>query len=526
MSKHEVVVVGGGSNSLTAAAYCAACGMDVLVLDKNPVPGGGVVSRELTAPGFVHDPHAGQMVVIMANPLIAKDELELQSKFGLEFSQPPVGHATVFDDETCMGTYFSVDETCESIAQFSEKDAEAYRGLVKQASGMGDLLVSGLFKPPLPFGMQMGMLEQSAEGQQLMGAMMKSAYDVVNELFESEKVQVHFLKWASEQMVGPDVKGTGIIPTFLAALQHKYHAGAVKGGTQNLSNSLVACIEHHGGTVRLNTEVTKVHTSGGKATGVTLADGETIEASRAVIGNVHPWLLGDMIEGVDEGVARRARQVRLSEFGAINSHWALREAPKYKVGDVANNAAVVEPAPSTMRAFLRHFEQMRRGEIPDSINASVQHNSNYDRTRVPNGQGAALYLYNFVPFKLDGKPLSYWDEVADEVKEQILGYYREITTNMGDDNIIASSIETPYDMHKWSHSFQNGDLFGCGTYLDQMMGRRPTPELAQYRVPGVEGLYLSGPFHHPGGAVTGGGRATAYQVLSDLDVKHEHILKV
>jgi phytoene dehydrogenase-like protein len=33
MSTHEVIVVGGGHNSLTAAAYLAAAGMKVLVLD-------------------------------------------------------------------------------------------------------------------------------------------------------------------------------------------------------------------------------------------------------------------------------------------------------------------------------------------------------------------------------------------------------------------------------------------------------------------------------------------------------------
>lgn len=524
MSKHEVIVVGGGHNSLTAAAYMAAAGMKVLVLDKNPIPGGGVVSREITAPGYVNDTHSGQMVLIMANPLIANDELGLKSKFGLKFSQPDVGHATVFDDNTYLCTDFSVDKTCESIAKFSSRDAEAYRGLVKQAEAMSDLFVTGLFKPPLPFGGFMAMMDQSLEGQQMIGSLLKSAYDVVCGLYEHEKVRIHFLKWASELMVGPEENGTGIVPIFLAAMQHKYHPGAVVGGTQKLSDALVACIRHHGGEVRLNAEVTRVHTSGGKANGVTLADGEKIMASKAVVANVHPWLLGDMIEGIDSGVAARAKAVRLSAFGAVNTHWALKEAPKYKAGVDVDTAAVVEPAPSTMLRFRQHFDQMRYGQIPDSINASVQHNSNYDRSRVPNGQGASLYLYHFVPFKLAGKELSYWDEVKDEVKADILKRYQGITTNMSEDNVIASAIETPWDMHQWSPSFQNGDLMGVGTYIDQWMGRRPTPELAQYRVPGIDGLYLSGPFLHPGGTVTGGGRATAMQLMGDLGVRYDKVM--
>ena len=46
----------------------------------------------------------------------------------------------------------------------------------------------------------------------------------------------------------------------------------------------------------------------------------------------------------------------------------------------------------------------------------------------------------------------------------------------------------------------------------------PTAALANYRVPGVKSLYLSGPFMHPGGTVTLGGRATAMVMFQDLGI--------
>ncbi len=525
MAKHDVIVVGGGQNSLTAGAYLAAAGLKVLVLDKNPVVGGGAVSRELTLPGYVHDPHAGQIVLVMANPLIANDELGLMSKFGLKFAYPSVSHATVFDDHTHICTHFDLEKTCESIAKFSTRDADAHRQFVKSVQGMGEMFTAGMFRPPLPFGQFFALMDQSLEGQAIIGSMLQSAYDVVCRVYQNDKVRIHFLKWVSELMIGPEEKGTGIVPYFLAAIQHKYQGGAVVGGTQKFSDSLMACIRHHGGEVRANTLVEKIETSGGKARAVVLAGGERLEANKAIIANVHPWALGDLVQGIDAGVAARAREVRLSAFGAVNSHWALKEAPKYKAGPEVDMAAVVEPAPASMEKFRQHYDQMRYGLIPDSINASIQHHSNYDRTRVPNGQGATLYLYHFVPFILQGKGLEHWDVVKDEVKQEVLRRYQGITTNMTADNILASEIETPYDMHKWSPTFRNGDLFGIGTYIDQWMGRRPTPELAQYRVPGIGGLYLSGPFMHPGGGVTGGGRATAIQVFEDLKINTSKLLR-
>jgi phytoene dehydrogenase-like protein len=55
----------------------------------------------------------------------------------------------------------------------------------------------------------------------------------------------------------------------------------------------------------------------------------------------------------------------------------------------------------------------------------------------------------------------------------------------------------------------------------QFLGERPTPELAQYRVPGVEGLYLCGPIQHPGGGCIGGGRPVAMRIMMDqkMDLK-------
>jgi hypothetical protein len=64
----------------------------------------------------------------------------------------------------------------------------------------------------------------------------------------------------------------------------------------------------------------------------------------------------------------------------------------------------------------------------------------------------------------------------------------------------------------------NGDIFGVGTAGGQILGRRPTPALAQYRVPGLDRLYLTGPFMHPGGTVTLGGRPTAMVVYDDLGI--------
>ncbi|HEY7841496.1 MAG TPA: FAD-dependent oxidoreductase, partial [Gammaproteobacteria bacterium] len=79
----DIAVIGSGHNGLTAAAYLAKAGKKVLVLERNGWFGGGVITQELTVPGFRHDRHSMAHIFIQANPLIRNDELGLLSKYGL-----------------------------------------------------------------------------------------------------------------------------------------------------------------------------------------------------------------------------------------------------------------------------------------------------------------------------------------------------------------------------------------------------------------------------------------------------------
>ncbi|WP_428384318.1 phytoene desaturase family protein [Nevskia ramosa] len=512
--QYDVVVAGGGSNSLSAAAYLAKAGMSVCVLDKNPVIGGGLVNRELTEPGFQHEPHATGLIIVMANPMIKEDELGLKSKFGLRFFTPEKTIATVYDDETWMSTCVSLDKTCEAIAKFSQKDAETYRAFVTRVVMMAPLLKSAMFKPPIPYGQFAMMLDQSPLGQELLRGMMMSCSAIFDEMFESEKVKIHFMKWMGIFLLHPDARGTGLMFYTATAVAHTQEESGVYGGVQAFSDALGKCIEHHGGVIRTNTWVKKILVSGGKATGVELADGEQILAKKAVIGAIHPHLLGDMVAGLDPDMVAEAKRCELSSHTGVMTHWALHEAPKYKCPEV-NDALLVQAVPSKLADMKQVFDDVGAGRLPTRLAAILAHMTVHDPSRAPAGKHT-LYFFNFAPKVLKDGGWSH--EAAERVREWMMQEYRKYTTNMGPENIIAGMSESPADQNEWSPSFAGGDFMGIGMFQHQLMGRRPTPRLAQYAVPGADGLYLTGPFMHPGGAITGGGRATAMKIMEDLGI--------
>lgn len=517
----DIIVVGAGSNALSAAAYMAKAGKQVLVLEKNDHVGGGAVSTEV-APGFIHDPHATGLMTCFSSPALRNDELGLYSKFGLEFVEWEAAFTTLFDDGSLLVSSKDIDATAASIAQFSEKDAEAYRELGRRCVTLAPLLSMGMANPPMPFNRFMALLEGSPLGDEVVRSLYISAYDVICHYFESPEVRVHHLKWIGEAMENPEANGTGILVFNLFALVHANGAFAVKGGTQQLSNKLAQTIEYYGGTVRTNAHVVQIQVSGGRASGVVLADGETLTARDGVIASIHPHLLGDMVPEVPAQVAKDARLTRLSNHGAVNQQISLAVEPEYIGGNdpILKKSMVVEYMPrGEFEAMRKIYDGYKYGEVPlGHFNPLTIINSYIDKTRVPKPENCALYLYHFAPMELKVGGLAAWDDMRDEYAEHVWAAFKKYTTNIDDSHILGRLVETPLDHHRHSLSMQNGDIFGIGTAGGQILGRRPTPALANYRVPGVEGLYLTGPFMHPGGTVTLGGRPTAMVMCQDMGI--------
>jgi phytoene dehydrogenase-like protein len=522
-SNYDVVVAGAGHNSLTAAAYLAVAGMRVLVLERNEWLGGGVYTREVTAPGFRHDLHSTGHMLIQANPLIAKDELGLQSRFGLEYKYPAITEATVFDDGTRILTYFDLDKTCESLAKISPKDAEAYRMHVHKTRQLLPMFVAGLFAPPAPLGTFLSVLEQSRQGRELIGIMNMSAYDIINRMFESDKIKIHFMKYSSGAMSAPEEKGTGLIFYMLVGFVHAYHGGFPVGGSGALTDALARCIVHHGGDLRTRMDVSRVIVKGGRALGVQTTSGEEFTASKVVIASIHPHLLDKYIAGIDVDIIADAKKTQPGGYSSMNTHYALHAAPSYPGLQGVEAPMMVECLFGDMEHFRRDYDELRYGRLPRRAGLTCATHTNHDPSRAPPGK-ATLYLYHFMPYELADGGARRWDDIKNEVADWMLAAYRKFTTNMDSGNIIARHVDSPLDYERASASFQRGDVSGIGRYLYQFLGRRPTPELSQYAVPGIGGLYLSGPFMHPGGGVIGGGRATAIKIMADLGLDFDRTI--
>ncbi len=524
-SQYDILVMGGGHNGLVAAAYLAKAGKSVLVLERADHYGGGVVTQELTLPGFRSDVHSSSHVMLHGNPMMTHDELGLKSKFGLSYNILDRAQATVFPDGSSLTTWRDFDKTCESIAQFSQKDADAYAKFAKVGEKMLPMIIAGLYAPPAPMGAFMAMLQSSPEGRDIFDIMNRSPLDFVNEMFEDDRVKQHVLRPPLELLQFPDEMGTGMAFFMFPALMHRFGSPKAVGGSGAFADALVKAIRHFGGEVQVNREVTKVLTRNGRAVGLRLADGDEYTAKEAVIGAIHPKRLGQFVEDIAPELVARAGRGKPSALNIMQVHMALDKPAEFYAGKDIEQTQMIHYANSlSFSDFLKSIDPLRHGELPGEYILSGQDQSRVDPTRAPEGKGV-YFTQAFVPFHLNGG-IERWDDIKDEVAADVLKGARRFVSNLDDGNILAKHVNTPADWQRHSpNSFVDGDIHGLGGYFFQNGGARPIAELADYRVPKVERLYLVGPFMHPGGSVFGAGRNTAINIFKDLKLDFDKTAK-
>jgi phytoene dehydrogenase-like protein len=517
--EYDFVAIGSGHNGLVAAAYLAAAGKNVLVLERNAWFGGGVVTRELTVPGFLHDQHSMAHIFIQANPLLKNDELGLKSRHGLEYVFPELPMMSVFEDGATLGMYRDRDRTREEIAKFSKRDADAYGWLAEKAAAYLPMITASLYTAPTPLGAGYAMMDSSREGRELWRYMQLSTHDLLAEIFENDRVRMHFARVAGENLVSPDEKSTGMGIFVFVGFLEAFGIGVPIGGSGKLTDALMASIESNGGEVRAEADVDHVLVANGRAAGVVLSDGTEIKAKDGVIGAIHPHDLGRMVEGLAPDVVHDAELTQISETACITIHAALNEPLRFRAGDQVR-AVMIELLPNDYNTMRKSFDNLRYGELSDYPLVGLGSLTMFDPSRVPEGK-ATMHVWDYVPYRrADGKS---WDESKQAYAQRMLEHMGKFIDNVGDDNIIAYHCDSPTDMERTSSSFRHGDLHGIAATTYQYGSHRPTPDLGQNVVPGCERLYLVGPFQHPGGGVFGAGRAAAMRACEDLGIDFERI---
>src|SRR6516225_3795541 len=141
MNETDVVIIGAGHNGLTCAAYLAAGGLRVKVVERRKVVGGAAVTEEFH-PGF-RNSVAAYTVSLLNRKVIA--DLKL-AEHGLKIVERRAQNFLPAPD----GSYLLTGEgrTLPSVAKLSAHDAEAIAGFSRELDTIADVIRHLVLRAP------------------------------------------------------------------------------------------------------------------------------------------------------------------------------------------------------------------------------------------------------------------------------------------------------------------------------------------------------------------------------------------
>lgn len=520
MARYDAVIIGGGVNGLTCAAYLAKAGLRTLVLERLGQLGGGAATAEI-APGV-----RAPILAHTAGPLRRDvvDDLALASH-GLEFL-PSAVDVLALGGEQPIVLWSDPARTAAGLQAHSARDAEAWLRFTRSLAALGRV-AGPLFAaaPPdvddvsardlwtlLRTLRAFRRLERDEAYRLLRWGPMPVA-DLVGECFETETLRACL---AGEAVLGtalgPWSAGSGLV-LLLKAANEQTGAGSryVKGGPGAIAAALASAAQQAGAEIATGAGVSRLLVRDERTRGVALADGREIEA-RAVVSAVDPrqtfLALCDPIDLAPEFLWRMRHYRAQGMLAKINlALTALPEIPGVAREWMTGRIRICPEIDYLERAF-DHAKYGRYSPEP-YIEFTIP--TLLDPALAPNGAHVLSAYVQFAPYSLR-QP--YWDlarqglldATLDTLDRHVPGLRRLVA---------AQQVITPLDLER-TYGLTGGHIFHGELALDQLLSMRPLLGCGRYRAP-VAGLYLCSSGTHPGTGLTGGsGANAAREILRDL----------
>jgi len=493
VKQKTAAVVGSGFGGLTLAVRLQAAGISTTVIEKRDKPGGRAYVYE--DKGYLFD---GGPTIITAPPSLE----EVFAAAGRDMSDyltllPVMPFYRLYWEDGFTFDYSNdMDAIVGQIKDKSPGDVDGYQRFLSYAE---DVFNEGYTKlAATPFLNFWSMIEVSPQLIRLQSY--RSVYSIVSKFIKDEELRQVFS--FHPLLVGGNPFTSSSIYTLIHYLERNWGVFFVKGGTGALVQALVKLFVELGGEIRLDAPVERIHTSNGRVTGVTTADGWHGDfdavASNADVVHTYDALLSDNTDARREAARLKRKRFSMSlfvaYFGVRRRHTQIAHhdiifGPRYKplLDDIFNGPGLAEDFSLYLHA-------------PTLTDPSV----------APDGC-EAFYVLSPVPH-LGNAPID-WSEEGPRYRDRIFDYLEKRYLPNLQADIETVRIMTPDDFKNVLNSHL-GSAFSLEPILTQSAWFR-----VHNRDKKIGGLYFAGAGTHPGAGVPGvvnSAKATAGLMIADL----------
>ncbi len=530
---YDLVVVGAGHNALVAAAYAAAAGYSVCVLERRAMVGGAVSTTEIV-PGYRFDLGGSAHILIRLTPVV--EELGLEAH-GLEYLElDPLFFSPTVDGDPLF-FHRSVDRTAADLdARWPGRgQGEAYLRFLDDWTPFANVVKEAFLSVPSPWELGRRFVFNRSGGawKTMLQKIFRPYGEIVDAYFDEEGLKTP-LVWMAAQSGPPPSEPLSAPFVLWHPLYHQGGIARPRGGSGGLTQALARKILAHGGTIRTGTPVTRILLEGKEVTGVEVAlPPSDVDPSRAGWAAPSPEAVAHApreritARAVLSGAHAIETLVKLlppehhppgagsmrtgNGFGAI-----LRVALD---GPVRYTDAPGPQARTGLQLLCRDRAQIHaaygdylRGEPTRDPPMVAMTFSAVDDTLAPPGHEVLWIWGQYYPHRLASGS---WDDIAEAEGDRLLDAFERYAPGTRD-RVVGSLFQHPAWLER-ELALPGGNVMHLEMGLDQMFALRPLLGMSGYRAH-RPGLYLTGASTHPGGGIMGAsGRNAARVVLRDLD---------
>jgi phytoene dehydrogenase-like protein len=533
---YDTIIIGAGHNGLVCASYLARAGQRVLVLERRGIVGGAAVTEEI-APGYKAS--TASYVVSLLLPEVERD-LKLKD-FGYKVLPRNPSSFTPFEDgrHLLLGTDAAANRA--QIEKFSVHDADAYPRYEALLSRIAEHLEPSLMGTPpdlLPLPRtwrKRGLLESLrslGRGNKLYRALRAlgddlpeaievltgAATPILDRWFDSPELKGTL---ATDAIIGtfqpPSAPGTGYV-----LLHHVMGMaggargvwGYVEGGMGALTQAMAASARADGVEIRTDAAVAEILVESGRARGVKLASGETLQA-KAVASSATARVTFERLLPASALPPRFLDAVRRIDYASASMkiNFAVSELPDFTCLPGGGSEAGPQHRGTihigaTLDYIQRAYDDAKYGRTSQRPVIEMTIPTSVDRTLAPAGHHIVSMFVQYAPYTL---AQGSWDEHRDVFTERCIDEVTRYAPNFRR-SVLHRQAFAPPDLEQ-RFGLTGGNIFQGAMPLHQLFAFRPVPGWSDYRTP-VPGLYVCGAAAHPGGGVMGAcGRNAATEII-------------
>ncbi len=474
----KVLVVGAGPGGLSAAVNFAGMGLDVTVVEKDPVPGGRMKGLTIGADGeYALD--TGPTILQLPGVLEAIFRRAGKSLQDYVTLLPVDPNTRVhFWDGSHLDTTANEARMLEEVAKFGPQQAAAMRAWMTDARAKYGVAYEKFIATNAG---SLGYYSPLRLLPTLRFKPWQSLYGQLDGYFHDDRIS-YALSYPSKYL-GLHPTTCSSVFSVIPFLELAFGVWHVKGGFRALSRGMQRCAEDLGARFRFSSPVKQVLTEAGRAVGVELQDGERLLADVVVVNADLPYAAQQLVPAADR------KGSRLSDAALGRAKYSCSTFMLYlgldKVYDELPHHLIYlsEAARRTDKAALE--------DVAPDLDDPPFYACNPTPTDPSGAPAGHSTLYVLVPTPNTAQPVD-WRALEQTMVEKIPGWLQKVGLRDVKRHIRASRSFTA---ETWRDDFNvfRGAVFNLSHTWLQLGPLRP-----RVKSPHLDGLYWVGGGTHPG----------------------------